>query len=185
MATSGDTLPLGRSLGILAGVLAATAASLWALDQALAHATGRPRGVVRASGVEDAAARLKQTLLIPAYFPAGLEWPPAAVTLSMRPPAVCLSFRAVETHRPAALLCQTARGSDAIPARLLPPVEPFHSLSVTLEDAPASLSAFRAHDGAVWQELGLRRDGSLVVLRFRGGAERFLRLAASLRRGRS
>lgn len=178
-------MPLATSLGLLALVLLGAALVLSELDAALAYATGRPRGVVRVASLDEAGARLGARLLVPAYFPAGLEWPPAEVALSGRPAAVCLTFRSVETRRPAAILCQSARGAADIPNRLLPAASPFHSLKVSLDGTEGTLSVFHEADGSVWQDLEMWRDGSRVVLRFHGGTERFLRLAASLRRGRS
>jgi hypothetical protein len=141
--------------------------------------------VLRLRDVAEAEARLGQRLLLPAYFPAGLEWPPAAVHVTLAPPAACLDFRAAGSRRPTLRLCQTGRGSEQLPERLLPSAEPFHAMPVAVAAEPAQLRTFRDADAALWQDIDFRRDGSRAVLRFRGATERYLRVAASLRRGRS
>jgi hypothetical protein len=173
------------SLALLLIVLAATAATLRLADEIPARLLGRSRGVVLLRSVAEAEVRLGQRLLVPAYFPVGLEWPPTAVRVTLEPPAACFDFRATGTRQPALRLCQTSRGSEVMPERLLPSVEPFHAMPVAVAGEPGQLRTFRDANAVLWQDIDFRRDGSRAVLRFRGATERHLRVAASLRRSPS
>jgi hypothetical protein len=180
----GELRPAG-SLATLVLVLAATAGLLRLADEVPARLLGRSRGVLLLGSVADAEARLGQRLLVPAYFPVGLEWPPAAVRVTLAPPAACFDFLATGTRQRILRLCQATRGSEVVPERLLPGVEPFHAMPVAVAGEPAILRTFRDADATLWQDVDLHRDGSRAVLRFRGATDRYLRVAASLRRGRS
>lgn len=173
------------SLLTLGLVLAAAAALLRVADEVPARLLGRSRGVLRLPGVAEAEARLGQRLLLPAYFPVGLEWPPAGVHVTLSPPAACFDFRSAGSRRLALRLCQTARGAEQVPERLLPSIAPFHAMPVVVTGEPGELRTFRDADAALWQDIDFRHDGSRAVLRFRGATERYLRVAASLRRGPS
>jgi hypothetical protein len=181
----GAELRPAGSLATLVIVLSATAVLLRIVDEIPARMLGRSRGVLLLGSVAEAEVRLGQRLLVPAYFPVGLEWPPTAVHVTLAPPSACLDFRATGVRHRVLRLCQTLRGADVVPERLLPGVEPFHTMPVTLAGAPALLRTFRDEDASLWQDLDFHRDGSRVVLRFRGATERYMRVAASLRRSAS
>jgi hypothetical protein len=173
-----------RTLATLPLVLTASALALRAADEVGVRARGYPRGVTRHARLDQAEARIAGRLLLPAYFPDDLEWPPFEILSAGAPAAVCLGFRGRADAGVRTRLCQAAPGRDTIPALLLSPEPALSEQLLTVHDEPALLQSFRGRDGETWRDLTLVAQGRRVVLRSRDSADRMLRLAASLRPGR-
>jgi hypothetical protein len=185
---SGVSASLPRSLWAVPIVLLSAAAVLRALDEVPLLLTGGSREFVRHASLEQAEARLRVMLLLPAFFPDDLAWPPAGIASAGRPVVVCMSFRSRGDGSERMRLCQTAATRADWPGLLLPP--PSRVLmqeTVALPQAPetARLLTLRMGDAGIWSQLEWEHAERRLLLRFRGSRERALRLAASLRRVRS
>lgn len=173
-----------KSLCAVPLVLAAAALSLRGLDELALRALGHTRGVTRHARLDQAEARLGERLLLPAYFPDDLEWPPAEIVSAGDPPAVCVSFRGRADPTTRVRLCQATRERRGIPELLLARLAVLSEQLVRIHDEPARLLRLRGPQGEAWLELAFEDRGRAVVLRLRGAPERALRMAESLRRGR-
>lgn len=179
------TNPRGlRTLAIVPLTLLGAALFLRALDETAVRALGHPRGITRHQRLDAAEARLGGRLLLPAYFPDDLAWPPSQVLSAGTPAAVCLGFRGRPDGRLRAWLCQAAPGRTTIPELLLAPAPAVGEQSLLVHGQPARIRTLRGDSGEAWQDLAFVEDGRSVVLRFQGNTDRMLRLAESLRRGR-
>lgn len=181
-------MSLPRSLWAVPIVLLSAAAVLRALDEIPLLLTGGSRQFARHPSLEQAEARLRLLLLLPAFFPDDLAWPPAGIASAGRPVVVCMSFRSRADGSERMRLCQTAATRAEWPPELLPP--PSRILlqeTVPLPQAPESarLLTLRMGDAGIWSQLEWEHADRRLLLRFRGSRERALRLAASLRRARS
>lgn len=181
-------MSLPRSLWAVPIVLLSAAAVLRALDEIPLLLTGGSRQFARHPSLEQAEARLRLLLLLPAFFPDDLAWPPTGIASAGRPVVVCMSFRSRADGSERMRLCQTAATRAEWPSELLPP--PSRILlqeTVPLPQAPESarLVTMRMGDAGIWSQLEWEHADRRLLLRFRGSRERALRLAASLRRARS
>lgn len=183
--TAGATWPSARFLGILATTLALSAALLRFTDSVPAWLRGEPRGV-REYGSLDALERdIRTRLLLPAFFPDTLEWPPERVALSAGDGTPALvAFRDRQRSATGLVIAQAVGGDHPIPGRLLPPVEVLETTDVRVHDASARLSRVRDRRGTPWSELTWVTQGRRVVMRFSGPDAQLIRLARSLHRGR-
>jgi hypothetical protein len=125
-------------------------------------------------------------LLLPAFFPDDLAWPPAGIASAGRPVVVCMSFRSRGDGSERMRLCQTDATRAVWPGELLPP--PSRVLmqeTVSLPQGPetARLLTLRMGDAGIWSQLewehAERRPLSASAARASALA------AASLRRVRS
>ncbi|MGE0453685.1 MAG: hypothetical protein AB7O37_12835 [Vicinamibacteria bacterium] len=182
----GASLP--RSLWAVPIVLLSAAGVLRALDEIPLLLTGGSREFVRHASLEQAEAGLRVMLLLPAFFPDDLLWPPAGIASAGRPVVVCMSFRSRADGSERMRLCQTAATRAEWPAELLPPpsrVLMQETVALPLAPETARLLTLRMGDAGVWSQLEWEHAERRLLLRFRGSRERALRLAASLRRVRS
>jgi hypothetical protein len=169
-----------RTLGGLAAVLAGAAATLAVLDALPGVIAGEVRGVRSAASVEEAERRLRASLLVPAFFPDTIAWPPARIRIALGPQGgAVLSFDGRD-GRPRLLWAQAA-GPGEVPPRLLPPARALDAAPAPTLGGRATVRRVVGPDGEVWQEVAWRADGRGLVLRTRGGVEEALRMARSAR----
>jgi len=171
---------------VLLSCVALFALLLRLTDHVPAWLRGEPRGVQRYESVDALERDLHTRLLVPAYFPDVLQWPPARVALSAgdgQPTLIALRDRTTGEER--VLIAQSIRGDFAIPSRLLPPGEVIESRDLDVGGRPARLNSVRGPDG-VWTDLSLVTEGRRVVIRVLGVATPpdLLRLVRSLHRRR-
>ena len=177
--------PSARFLGVLATTLALSAVALRVADTVPAWLRGEPRGVREYGSLEALERDLRTRLLLPAFFPDTLEWPPERVALSAgdgRPTLV--TFHDRERGSTGLVIAQAIAGDYPIPARLLPPADPLDASVVRIHDASARLSRVRDRGGQTWTELSWVAQQRRVVMRFSGPDAQLIRLARSLHRGR-
>ncbi len=168
------------TLGVVIG---ATVALLRGLDSFPGSLLGESRGVKRYGSIEEVERKLKQRVLLPAYFPDTLQWPPSSVRLASRPPvSVLLAFTGREGGKEQLFLAQVVGEAGSIAPQLLPPGLVLHTAAVSLGGIPGALSRIKGEDGAIWHEIIWFRDGRQVSLRFDGPVEELLRIARSVRR---
>lgn len=171
------------TLGVVMGM---TAGVLRGLDLLARSLQGEPAGVKRYRSIEEAEKKLAARLLLPAYFPETLQWPTFAIRFSGRPsPAVALSFRGSEGSSQRLFVFQTLKDAGSFPQALLPPGPLLHSTAVPLDATEGRLSRIMGEDGEIWHEVAWEREGRRMALRFKGPVEELLRMARSMRRGRS
>jgi hypothetical protein len=175
---------VARSLALIPLTLGAAALGLWGLDRVPAILLDQPPRTSRFESLDEARRLLPAGLLLPAYFPETLSWPPAHVLGRTRwPEALLLAFDSRQTHDTALLLCQSW-SRQGCPAGLLPPLEVFHEVETRVGPRPARVAAGWAASGEVWEQVELDWDGRQVTLRLRGRTLDLLRVAESLREGR-
>lgn len=171
---------MGRLLrGWLLAVLS-IAGVLRGIDEVPGLLSGTSRGVVRHASVESAEHQLSARLLVPAYFPDRLAWPPTEVKTATGPPrAAALSFEGRGGSVDRLLLVQTL-APGAAPRTLLPRGEEFDPREIEVKGRPALLRDVRLPSGEVWQELSLAVGDRRVTLRYEGPGGELLRMAGSL-----
>ena len=175
-----------RFVSVLVMALLFTAALLRVADHVPGWLKGEPRAVRNYDSIEALERDLHTRLLLPAFFPETLEWPPARVQLSAgagQPTRV--EFRDARTGRVRVVICQTIRHDAPIPPRLLPAGEVTGQRHVDLSGTPAVLTM--AHRGDEhWTDLSLvAQDRRVVVRAYPDTPEaELIRLARSIYRGR-
>lgn len=180
---SGSTM---RFVAVLAMSLAFTGVLLRVTDHVPGWLKGEPRAVRSYDSVDALERDLRTRLLLPAFFPETLEWPPARVLLSAgdgQPTRI--EFRDTRSGRVRVVICQTIRHDAAIPPRLLPPGEVSEQRRVDLSGRPAVLTV--AHRGDQrWMDLSLVVQDRRVVVRAYPETDEseLIRLARSIYRGR-
>jgi hypothetical protein len=175
-----------RFVAVLAVSLAFTGALLRVADHVPGWLMGEPRAVRSYDSIDALERDLRTRLLLPAFFPETLEWPPARVLLSAgdgQPTRV--EFRDTRTGRVRVVICQTIRHDAPIPPRLLPEGEITGRRRVDLSGVPAELSVARRGDQR-WMDLSLVVQDRRVVVRAYPETDEaeLIRLARSIHRGR-
>jgi hypothetical protein len=171
-----------RSLAMVAVVLAGALAILAMANAApgLLTASTQER---RFATVEEAERAWRHRLLVPAYFPAVLAWPPSTIRAVGRPPRVLvLGFSGRDGGQERLFVAQTEE--DALPEGLLPGGVVMGEGTLTVAGVPAKLTRLLADDGGLWQQLTWTRGGRTLLLRSRGSEEQLFRMASSLPGGR-
>jgi hypothetical protein len=170
-------------LGILAVVVGVTGAALRALD-VVARDLTEPDEIAFAS-VAELERAAGERLILPAYFPESLNWPPIAIRAAggRRPTAALLTVTGRTDGQPRLLLAQTLGGGGALPARLEPGGTVQGEEPVALPGAPdARLLRVLGADGEIWYEARWQRGGRAVLVRLRGSRAELLAMAASARK---
>jgi hypothetical protein len=171
-----------RALWTLTLVLGGAALALATLDAVPTWLHGEPRGVRRAASIEEAERRLQSKVLVPAYFPDTLRWPPSTVRLTRDDGgSVALSFLGSD-GAPALFLAQTAGHDGALPPGLLGRLAVIQQQSAPLGDG-AVLARVVAEDGALWNQLEWSAAGRRFLLRGRGSLDDLIRMARSIHGG--
>jgi hypothetical protein len=172
---------LARSVAAILLVLGAAAATLAALDRMPAVITGRAHGVARVSSVTEASRRLRARIILPAYFPETLAWPPAEILVAAGPPAAAaieIAPRGGGNTR--LVVAQT--GAPGEVSELLLPGSPLDSGSpIKVGSSNGRLRRVIGMDGEVWWELAWTYRSRSVVMRSRGDLEQLLEMARSAR----
>ncbi len=172
-------------LATLGLVMGATAGVLRGMDSLAGYLLGEPKGVKRYRSVEEVERKIGATLVLPAYFPDTLEWPPAAVTLLRgASPVVALSFTGRAGDGPRLFIYQTFQQATAMPTELLQSGQLLHSTAVSLDGTEGELRRILGEDGEIWHALRWKKDGRQFALRFKGPVEEILGIARSMGRSR-
>jgi hypothetical protein len=160
-------------------VFAAAAALLAALDAVPAMVGGQPREVRRARTVDDVERRLRARLVLPAYFPARLAWPPERIRYVLSPPGAVALTVAARGQGAGLLLAQTILPGP-IPGRLLPEAQELDRSPVPVGPAAGVLSRV-IEDGEMRWQLTWQQGGRSLLLRSEGSVDELLRMARSAR----
>jgi hypothetical protein len=172
---------LARSLALVPLTLGGATLILAALHRVPGILLDQPPRTTRFESVEEARRLLPAGVLLPAYFPDTLVWPPVRVVGRTRwPEALLLAFDSRQTPNTTLLVCQTW-SRQPCPAGLLPPLEVFHEVESRVGGREARVSAGRAPSGELWEQVDLDWQGREVTLRLRGRTLDLLRIAESLR----
>ena len=163
----------------LAVVFAAAFALLAALDAVPSWVGGEPREVRRARTVDEVERRLGARLVLPAYFPARLAWPPIQVRYVGGPPGAVALTVAARGEGAGLLLVQTVR-PGAIPRQLLPEAQELDRSPLAGGPAGGILSRV-VQDGEMRWQLAWQQDGRDLLLRSNGSVDELLRMARSAR----
>ena len=176
----GSTVSEGaRALWTLALVLGGAAFALVGLDSMPTWLHGQPRGVRRATSVEEVERRLQSRVLLPSYFPDSLRWPPSLVRFTREDGgSVALDFQGKD-GAPALLLAQTLSGAAAIPEGIQGRLAVIQRQSAPLGE-DAVLARVVAEDGTLWNQLEWTRSDRRFLLRGRGSLEDLIRMARSI-----
>jgi hypothetical protein len=168
-----------RTVWGLLVVLAAAGALLAALDAIPTLVGGQPREVRRARAVDDVERRLRARLVLPAYFPARLAWPPQQIRYVVSAPGAVALTVAVRGEGAGLLLAQTIR-PGRIPPQLLPEAQEFDRSPVPVGPAMGVLSRV-IEDGEMRWQLAWQQGGRSLLLRSAGSVDELLRMARSAR----
>jgi hypothetical protein len=172
-------------VGPLVIVMALAVAALRGLDVLPRWVAGEGRGVVRYASVAGVEQVFGERLLMPAFFPATLQWPPAAVRFHAGPPpAVAVTFAARDGGAERLVLYETHGARASIPMALMPAGLVLHRVAVPVAQGEAVLYRVQMSDGAIRNDLVWHRDDAAVALRYAGPADELVTIAKSLRRGR-
>jgi hypothetical protein len=166
-----------RAALALATVIACAALLLTALDALPAWLAGEPRDVRRAGSVAEVEARLQARLVVPAYFPSSLAWPPASLRWVAGPPGAAAFTVNDRAGHARLLVAQTVREGE-IPAALVPEAEPLDRAVVAVGPAQGVLSRV-VEDGTVLWQLTWSYRGRSLLLRSHGSVDELLRMARS------
>jgi hypothetical protein len=171
---------LARMLATLLWVVGAAAVAIGALGALPAFVAGEA-GVARVASLDAAEKLLGARVLLPAYFPDRLAWPPAEVRVAGgRGGAVALAFDARGGGRTFELF-QAVEDGDDVPEDLLGERSVLREGRTTVGSLPARLATVVA-GGATWQELSWRVGGRALVLRGPPGDPDLFRIAHSAHR---
>lgn len=172
---------LARSLAAILIVLGAAAATLAALDRMPAWITGRAHGVMRVSSVTEAGRRLRARIILPAYFPESLAWPPEEILVaSGAPPGAAIEIAPRGGGRPRLVVAQTG-APGRVPEILVPGTPLDGGSPIRIGDATGRVRRVIGADGEVWWELAWTYRSRSVVMRSRGDLEQLLEMARSAR----
>lgn len=175
-ATAAEALRAALSL---AAVVLCAAALLSALDAVPAWIAGEPRDLRHARTIEEAERRLRARLLLPAFFPSALAWPPREVRWVAGPPGAAALAVSGQDGAPHLVLAQTV-GPGELPRVLLPEAAVLDRAPVAVGAAEGTLSRV-VEDGAVAWQLSWTQGGRSLLLRSRGTLDELLRMARSVR----
>jgi hypothetical protein len=168
-----------RTVVGLAFVLGLAAAVLAILDAVPAWIAGESRDVRRAQTVHDAERRLHARLVLPAYFPDTLSWPPRRIRFTVGPPGAAALSVDGRDGSPRLLLAETTAPGD-IPEALVPEAQVLDRSQVAVGAARGTLSRV-VDDGVTGWQLAWEQDGRSLLLRSRGTVDELLRMARSAR----
>ena len=170
-----------RALAGWALVVLGTALILGFVDLVPGYLTGMPRGVKSVGSVEQAERRLSGRLLLPAYFPDTLRWPPIAVDIYQGPPAAAaVAFAGSGGPGVRLIVCQTLEPSESIPVKLLPPGLILESARTSVGASPGTLTRIQLDDGRIVHEVTWRDARRTMALRCDGSVDQLLAMARSL-----
>ncbi|WP_176066611.1 hypothetical protein [Anaeromyxobacter diazotrophicus] len=173
---------LGEALRAVCGlvaVVAAAALALAVLDAVPSWVAGDARDVRRARTVDEVQRRLRTRLVLPAYFPARLAWPPQRIRYLAGPPGAVGLWVDARGGAPALLLAQTL-GRGELPERLVPPAQELDRSPIQVGAAQGRLARV-VEDGEVRWQLTWEQGGRSLLLRSRGSVEELVRMARSAR----
>ncbi len=172
---------LARMLASLFWVLGATTIALAALGAIPGWLAGEAGSVRRAGTIQDAERRLGARVLVPGYFPARLDWPPADIRVAGgRRGSVRLAFAARDGGEGVELLQATGDG-ESIASELLEDRTVLRTTPTVLGSVPATISDVLV-DGRPTRELAWELHGRAMILRSAGDVEELFRMAKSAHR---
>lgn len=173
-------MPALRFVGVLVTSALFTAGGLRIADALPSWWLGQPRGFVVYDTLADATRDLRTRLLVPAFFPSDLAWPPARLERAPGPgrPAL-VTFNDRRTGVPRLFIAQCVDGDCTIPPELLPPIETASVRRILSGGFEADLAT---PPSGPWREVRGERQGRRVVVRFNGDEATLVRMARSLHR---
>lgn len=163
-------------------VTAGTAVLLRGLDAVPGWMGHDRRGVQPVDSVDAAARLFGGPVVLPAFFPDTIAWPPARIWVRTRPPrAVVLVFTGRAGGSERLRLCQV-RGTD-VPAECLPHARVLHRVTPDEAGLEAGVSLERVQrvDGTLAHDLVWHQGPETVALRYGGSADELVAIARSLR----
>ncbi|MCL4812597.1 MAG: hypothetical protein KJ061_08940 [Vicinamibacteraceae bacterium] len=169
-----------RFIGILATSALLTAGGLRVADALPPWLLGTPRGFVVYDTLAEATRDLRTRLLVPAFFPSDLAWPPARIVRAPgegRPSLVAFTDQRTGAER--LLVAQCVDGDCEFPPELLAPLENAPVRRILSGGFEADLAVSTS---SAWREVRGERLGRRVIVRFEGDETTLLRMARSLHR---
>lgn len=169
---------LARMLATLLWVVGGAAALLAGLGKVPGWLSGES-GARSASTIQEAELRLGARVLLPAFQPARLGWPPEEIrTAGGRRGSVLVGFTPSEGKGAPVEIVQATQAGRAIDAPLLEGRNVLSQRRTSVGERTAQLATVSI-DGVIWQELALEVGGRAVLLRTRGDVDELYRIAHS------
>ena len=173
---------LGRIVAAAILVTGGTAAVLRAVDTLPGLLLGEPRGIVRHASVEAAEKALGTKVLLPAYFPDSLCWPPSSVRSGRVPaPGLGVQFTGRDGGRERLFVFETLPAGSEFPTSLVPEASAYHAVPVQVGDAAGVFRSVRMASEGNFSEIEFRKDGRKILIRYAGTGDELMKIAGSLR----
>lgn len=162
-------------------VMGATALLLNAADGIPRWLIGDGPGVRRYASLEEVERKIGRRVLLPAYFPETLGWPPAVVRLHEgTAPAVALTFLSRDQPHERLFIYEAFGSNGLIPVELMPPAGVLWATDVSLSTQSGVLARVTGDDGQVWHDLTWQQGPTRIALRFKGPVQELLLIARSM-----
>lgn len=172
----------GRIVATALIVSGGMAAVLRAVDALPGILLGEPRGIVRHASVEAAEKTLGTKVLLPAYFPDSLRWPPSSVRSGRVPaPGLGLQFTGREGGRERLFVFETLPAGSEFPTSLVPEASAYYTIPVRVGDATGVFRSVRMASAGSFSEVEFRKEGRKILIRYAGTGDELMKIAGSLR----
>jgi hypothetical protein len=171
--------------GSLAVVIAGSALALRAIDAIPGVLTGDGSGIVRYASIEGVERAFGSRLVLPAFFPDSLRWPPEVVRFHDAPPVTAaLSFAGRDGQADRLTICLARGGRASIPMQLMPAGRVLHRVEVPVQEGEATLYRVQMPDGSLRNDFIWHRGDVSLAMRYAGPADELLSIALSVHWGR-
>jgi len=175
---AGDLLRIILSLIL---IIALTVGVLRLLDILPSYIQGEAGVTKHYATVEEAESKLKMKILLPAYFPDYLSWPPSLIKVERRPVIkVSLSFLSRKGEDVALTIHQVLSDTKDIPREALLPAPILQEREVLIDGWEGRLTLVIGEDGRTWNRLSWRGDDRWLVILSRFPPADLLRMARSM-----
>ncbi len=177
---------LGRVLAVWLAMTLGMAVVLAAFNAVPAVLGGEPRGVRSFADLADLERVVKTRIVLPAYFPAALAWPPASIRLYSGPPVgVAVAFAPASGRQERLTVYQTTDADRTIPAALRPAAGVIlQEADVPVAGRAARLRRIALDGGGLAHQLTWSAEGRRITYEWNGAVEDLLLMANSAERRR-
>lgn len=172
---------MGSLLARFVAVMGVAVAVLAAVDRVPARLAGATHGARVYRTLAAAEAALGARLLVPAFYPDTLAWPPSRIEVAPGPPPVA-AIRVARRRGAieALVICQSIGRPAPPPPWLLPPLPALREADVPLRTHPGRLTRRLTPGGRVVHDLTWTGAGRQFTLRYEGAVDDLLRMARAL-----
>ncbi len=173
---------VGRIVAVAVLVTGGMAALLRTVDALPGLFLGEPRGIVRHPSIEEAERALGARVLLPAYFPDSLRWPPSSIRSGHVPaPGLAVQFIGREGGRERLFVFETIPGGSEFPSSLVPEASAYYTVPVLVGNAAGAFRSVRMAAEGNFSEVEFHKEGRKILIRYAGTGDELMKIAGSLR----